>query len=238
MLGTVDATGLPTGPRYRTDKFGGGAEAHGAIIILSSATLRLGLIGLGSLVVATASASADTDADHPAAVLLTNLAQDVAPLVSLPEERQEERARAVRRMLHDYFNLPLIGRAVLGRHWRTISDAQKQAYQHAFEDHTVQLVDTQLDRIAGGSLTILRTVPRNDRETFVYTLFRRDGDEPLEVRWRFRNRKADGAPRIVDAAVEGVSLFATKRQDFAAIVEAEGIDGLVEALRAMNEAPL
>lgn len=227
---------LPTDAPCRTDNLGGGAEAHGAITILSSTTLRLGLIGLGSLIVATASASADTEADHPAAALLTHLAQGVATLVSFPEERQEERTGAVRRILHDYFNLPLIGRAVLGRHWRTISDAQKEAYQLAFEDHTVQLVDTQLDRIAGGTLTILRTVPRNDRETFVYTHFRRDGGELLEVRWRIRNRKQDGQPRIVEVAVEGVSLFATKRQDFAAIMEAEGIDGLVEALRSMNEA--
>ena len=229
---------LPTGSPCRTDNLGGGAEAHGAITILSSATLRLGLIGLGSLVVATASASADTETDHPAATLLTDLAQDVATLVSLPEERKEERAGAVRRILHEYFNLPLIARAVLGRHWRSITDAQKDAYQRAFEEHTVQLVDAQLGLISGGSLTILRTVPRNERETFVYTRFQRDGDEPLEVRWRFRDRKEDGAARIVDVAVEGVSLFATKRQDFAAIVEAEGIDGLVEALRAMNEASL
>ncbi|MCY4431281.1 MAG: ABC transporter substrate-binding protein [Rhodospirillales bacterium] len=204
----------------------------------SSTKLRRGLIGLVSGVFVLACSVAGTAADHPAALSLSNLVADVTALTAVPEERQADRTEAVRRILHEYFNLPLIGRAVLGRHWRSVTDAQKDAYQHAFEEHTVQLVDGQLERISGGSLTVLRTVSRNDRETFVYTRFQRDGEGPLEVRWRFRNRKEDGAPRIVDVAVEGVSLFATKRQEFAAIVEAAGIDGLVEALQAMNEASL
>ena len=204
----------------------------------SSTKLRRGLIGLVSGVFVLACSVAGTAADHPAALSLSNLVADVTALTAVPEERQADRTEAVRRILHEYFNLPLIGRAVLGRHWRSVTDAQKDAYQHAFEEHTVQLVDGQLERISGGSLTVLRTVSRNDRETFVYTRFQHDGEGPLEVRWRFRNRKEDGAPRIVDVAVEGVSLFATKRQEFAAIVEAAGIDGLVEALQAMNEASL
>ena len=204
----------------------------------SSTKLRRGLVGLVSGVFVLACSGAGTAADHPAALSLSNLVADVTALTAVPEKRQADRTEAVRRILHEYFNLPLIGRAVLGRHWRSVTDAQKDAYQHAFEEHTVQLVDGQLERISGGSLTVLRTVSRNDRETFVYTRFQRDGEGPLEVRWRFRNRKEDGAPRIVDVAVEGVSLFATKRQEFAAIVEAAGIDGLVEALQAMNEASL
>ncbi|MCE2473985.1 MAG: ABC transporter substrate-binding protein [Alphaproteobacteria bacterium] len=204
----------------------------------SSTKLRRGLIGLVSGAFVLACSVAGTAAEHPAALSLSNLVADVTALTAVPEERRADRTEAVRRILHEYFNLPLIGRAVLGRHWRSITDAQKDAYQHAFEEHTVQLVDGQLERISGGSLAVLRTVSRNDRETFVYTRFQRDGEGPLEVRWRFRNRKEDGAPRIVDVAVEGVSLFATKRQEFAAIVEAAGIDGLVEALQAMNEASL
>lgn len=202
----------------------------------SSAKLRRGLIVLGSAAFVLGWSGVGAADDHPAVLSLSSLVADVTALTKVPDERQADRTATVRRILHDYFNLPLIGRAVLGRHWRSITDAQKDAYQLAFREHTVQLVDGQLERILGGSLTILRTVPRNDRETFVYTRFLRDGDGPLEVRWRFRNRKEDGAPRIVDVTVEGVSLFATKRQEFAAIVEAEGIDGLVAALRAMNEA--
>ncbi len=202
---------------------------------MHSARLSIGLAVAGGLVVAAAAASADAPADHPAARSLSRLAEEVSALTALPETHREQRSRAIRRILQEYFNLPLIGRAVLGHRWRSITEPQKEAYQQAFEVHTVQLVNAQLDRIADGSLTILRTVPRNERETFVYTHFRREGDSPLEVQWRFRNHRTDGEPRIVDVAVEGVSLFATKRQDFAAIVETAGVDGLIAALRTMNE---
>ncbi len=189
-------------------------------------------------VLAAVAATPTLAQDDPAAGLLSSLAADVEELTSLPQQHVEERAAAVRSLLHEYFNLPLVGRAVLGHHWRTITDTQKEAYHRAFENHTVHLIDGQLDLIAGGSLNILRTVPRNERETFVYSHFTRAGREPLEVQWRFRNRKSDGKPRIVDVAIEGVSLFTTKRQDFVAIMEAEGIDGLVNALQSMHEASL
>ena len=204
----------------------------------SSAGHRLRLDIAAAAVLAAVAATPVLAQDNPAAALVSSLAADVEELTSLPLRDEEERAIAVRRLLHEYFNLPLVGRAVLGRHWRTITDAQKEAYQHAFEDHTVHLIDAQLDLIAGGALTILRTVSRNEREAFVYSHFTRAGENPLEVQWRFRNRKSDGKPRIVDVAVEGVSLFTTKRQDFAAIMEAEGIEGLVNALRSMHEASL
>ncbi len=191
----------------------------------------------GSLFLAAAAAAAEPHAAHPAALSLSRLSEEIATLTALPEERRDQRSEALRRILRDHFNLPLIGRALLGRHWRSATEAQRDAYQYAFEEHAFQLVDAQLDRIAGGSLTIARTVARNERETFVYTFFERGGDAPLEVQWRFRNRKEDGEPRIVDVTVEGISLFATKRDDFASIIETTGVDGLVAALRTLSEKP-
>ncbi len=191
-------------------------------------------VALSALLVAGSAAAEDDVVEE----VLSGLVADVTALTEMPEAAGAQRADTIRRILDDYFNLPIIGRAVLGRYWRTITDSQKDAYLAAFEGHTVRLIDSQLGLISGGSLQILRTVPRNRFETVVYSRFNQEGEEPLEVQWRLRNRKADGAPRVVDVAIEGVSLFATRREDFAATIESDGIDGLVEALQRLTETSL
>ena len=46
----------------------------------------------------------------------------------------------------------------------------------------------------------------------------------------------DGQPRIVDVAVEGVSMMLTFRSEFDAIVARSGIDGLLQELAGRSRA--
>src|SRR3954451_6751628 len=51
-----------------------------------------------------------------------------------------------------------------------------------------------------------------------------------KIDWRVREG-ADG-PRIIDVVIEGVSMVVTHRSEFQAIVQRQGIAGLIETLRA------
>ena len=41
----------------------------------------------------------------------------------------------------------------------------------------------------------------------------------------------DGEYRIIDIAIEGISMAVTKRSEFSALIQSKGIDGLIAALR-------
>ena len=51
--------------------------------------------------------------------------------------------------------------------------------------------------------------------------------------WRVRN--FDGKDKIVDVVAEGVSMTVTQRQEFAAVTQSRGLEGLLQILRARAE---
>ena len=56
---------------------------------------------------------------------------------------------------------------------------------------------------------------------------------PLSIDWRVRD--GGGSPTIVDLIVEGVSLVLTYRAEFDAIVSRQGLEGLLQDMRARVE---
>ena len=59
-------------------------------------------------------------------------------------------------------------------------------------------------------------------------LEREDGP-PIGAGWRVR--MIGGVPKIIDVVHEGVSLALTQRQEYASVIERQGMEGLLEILR-------
>jgi phospholipid transport system substrate-binding protein len=57
-----------------------------------------------------------------------------------------------------------------------------------------------------------------------------DGAPPIDVDWRVR--ETAGSDKIIDVAVEGVSMSVTQRSDFDSIVQQSGIDGLLQNMQS------
>ena len=45
-------------------------------------------------------------------------------------------------------------------------------------------------------------------------------------------RITDDRPRIIDVSVEGVSMVVTQRSEFASVIQRNGVEGLIEVVRA------
>jgi phospholipid transport system substrate-binding protein len=108
-----------------------------------------------------------------------------------------------------------------------------EEYLRLFEDY---IVASYVDRFAaytGERLHIARTLVENDARATVFSESRRP--TAARLRWRVDWRIEGEAPglKIVDLVVEGVSMSATLRSDFASIVRRDGgrIDGLLTVLR-------
>mgnify|MGYP002016441583 FL=1 len=63
----------------------------------------------------------------------------------------------------------------------------------------------------------------------VFTKIGRPSGPPLKAAWRVRG-SASGY-KILDVIVEGVSMIATQRSEFAALVRRQGVMGLIDSLR-------
>ncbi len=143
----------------------------------------------------------------------------------------EERIGRFRELLVDRFDLPLIGRYVLGVHWRRASPEQRIEFSGLFEEYLVGIYASGLGRYGGESLSV-KSTHAVGKDTIVTTEVHGLPRNPtLRVDWRIR-RDTDNY-KVVDIIVEGVSLMIIQRDQFASVIQRTGgdVEGLLAELR-------
>jgi phospholipid transport system substrate-binding protein len=145
---------------------------------------------------------------------------------------QQEAAARFRTLLNEGFDVGTIGRFVLGRYLRELSDADLNAYLSVFEDYLVQVYSSRLSEFQdlGFKVVDARAIGKTDVLVGT-TAVRGAGGSAARVDWRVR--AANGAFRVVDVVVEGVSMSTSQRDDFSSIIQRGGgkVQVLIDTLR-------
>jgi phospholipid transport system substrate-binding protein len=153
-----------------------------------------------------------------------------AAVHSLPRAAQAREA-AVRQVLRDDFDLAWTARQTLGAYWEAATLDQRARFVAALETSEARAYGERLGMLSGATLVIDRTTPHGAGVWTVDSTADALGDlPPLKLSWEVRDNGQ--GPRIVDVKVAGVSLFTTRRAEFAAVLRSNGgsIEPLVAAL--------
>lgn len=147
-----------------------------------------------------------------------------------PDLSVSERERRFRDMLDRSFDLPAIGRFVLGRHWRAASEAEREEFLRLFEAFIVKSYAARFADYAGEQFQV-HGVRQEQGYAIVRSTVIRPGAENVQVDWRLRGR--DGAFKVIDIVVEGISMVVTQRADFGSAIQSSGgtVAGLLRLLR-------
>lgn len=144
---------------------------------------------------------------------------------------QADREAKFRALLHSHFDLPTIGRFVLGRYWNVATDAERTEFMALFEDLIVQAYARRFSEYSGETFQVVNV--RSDQEDYatVHSQVVRPSAEKIRVDWRIRRNGSDY--KIIDVMVEGVSMAVTQRAEFASVIQSKGgkVAGLIEVLR-------
>ena len=133
-------------------------------------------------------------------------------------------------LLDGPIDLELIARLILGRHWRSASEAQRAEYLQLFRAFALDNLASRLHVYDGQDFEIVGAQAVDERDAVVATRVTGGSRPPLKVDWRVRKRD-DGHLVAIDVIVEGVSLIVTQRSEFSAVIERRGMDGLLAELR-------
>jgi phospholipid transport system substrate-binding protein len=180
--------------------------------------LRLLLV----LVLAAAPAAAATD---PAG-FVTELGEKTLDIINKrpPKPERDQRFRSI---LREGFDMTALSRFVLGPHWRSATEAQRQEFMKLFEDWIVSAYGERFSQYSGEQFKVVGQRPEGDAVTLVNSqIVRPNGGPPIKVDWRVA--KAGSEYKISDVVVEGISLMVTQRQEFASVIQRNG--GQLEAL--------
>jgi len=163
-----------------------------------------------------------------ASAFIKNLGQQGLQVLG-PSVPQQQRAARFRQILDSDFDLTEIGRFVLGSAGRTMSPASQQEFVPLFRDYLVQAYTARLGQYGGAPFQVTGSRPYGG-ETVVSSQIERGGN-PIKIDWHVVDH--GGRPLVTDVVVDGVSMKATHRQEFAAIIQRSGgqPETLLPALR-------
>lgn len=169
-----------------------------------------------------------------AMTFVQSLAEQALQTLQLDTISLEARETQFRELLAGGFEMNYIALATLGRHHRqTATPEQIEEYQIYFSEFVLRKYSALLGGYAGEEFVVLSAKPSGKRDMIVKSEIRRSSGPPIATDWRVR--EFGGEPKIIDIKVEGLSMVSTQREEFASILQRQGMQGLIDVLRARVE---
>jgi phospholipid transport system substrate-binding protein len=191
--------------------------------------MRRSLLTSLFLLMSVASLAAPPIVNPADAVAFMNQVWDRAVEVLNKKSDPAFRQERFRQLFHADFDSAGIARFVLGRYWRDASEEEQKDFVKLFEDYVVFVYTARLSNFGGQDFKIRGSRSDGDGVVVLTDVFSPGGSSPLKIDWRLVSD--NGAYKINDVIVEGVSMLVTQRSEFASIVQRNG--GQVRGLLAM-----
>ena len=148
------------------------------------------------------------------------LSDDISPI---------EHQKRFRDLMIGSFDLKGVGKWVIGRYWRRVSEPERAKYLSLFERFVVATYSKRFRGYTKAKLQVNGTTKRKN-SAFVNSQINRKGSKPIKIIWRvtFLN----GNYKITDIIIEGVSWAQTQRSEFVSVIRNNGgkVSGLMKAL--------
>jgi phospholipid transport system substrate-binding protein len=137
------------------------------------------------------------------------------------------------RRIMPHVNFQRMTALAVGRFWRSATPDQQKVLMAEFRR---LLLLTYADAVRQVSDTTIQMRPSRSRpeddEVIVRTALVRPGKEPIQLDYRLE--KIPGGWRIFDINVLGLWLVENYRTQFAQVIGANGIDGLIQSMKEKN----
>jgi phospholipid transport system substrate-binding protein len=158
--------------------------------------------------------------------LTTRAIQDLSD-ESLPMKERQDRFRG---LFRENFDVPAIGRFVLGRYWRRANKDSRADFLMVFEEVMVARFAPKFAGYGETRFDVGVVRPLQDKGQYIVsTTIRPPESEVLAIDWRVREH--GGRFKVIDVIGEGVSMALTLRSEYSSAIRDLG--GKVENLTAM-----
>src|SRR5438094_3817243 len=141
---------------------------------------------------------------------------------------QSGRFTQIEPVIRRTFDIPSMTRLSVGASWPGLSEAQRQQVTESFGRYISAIYADRFDSYAGQKLEVTREQPASSG-VMVHSQIIKASGEPVKVDYMMRRNGESWL--ISDIYLDGaISEVATRRSEFAAILKADGVDGLIAAL--------
>jgi phospholipid transport system substrate-binding protein len=200
--------------------------------ILTSLILAMGVAQAADVPKPTAPPPAEAKADDP-----SKLVESVANgmLKDLDADRAGYRKdpskvnALVEKHLLPVFDTQYSARLVLGKHWRTASQEQRDRFVNAFYQSLLRNYGTALAEFTSDKLKVYPSqVDAKSESATVRTEVKRSNGQRVPVNYTL-HKTPDGW-KAWDVVIEGISYVKSFREDFGAEIDQKGLDAVIERI--------
>ncbi len=142
-----------------------------------------------------------------------------------------ERERLFNTLLTEHFDIPTIGRWVMGRAWNEATPAQRQEYMGLFHRYVLLTYTKRLSNYAGENFKVTgAAADGNGVVVYSQILSPNPAEKPIDLKWRMR--PVSGKLKVRDVVIENISMSLNQRREFASVYSRSGsVAGLIKAIR-------
>jgi phospholipid transport system substrate-binding protein len=133
-------------------------------------------------------------------------------------------------VIRSVFDLPYMTQLVLGRYWKSMSEADRSRVIDVFSRMSIATYASRFTSFDGESFTTLGQ-DKGPRDTiWVLTRLNVPNGEPVALNY-LMHHAADNRWQVTDVYLSGsISQDATLRDEYGAVMQKKKLDGLIEAL--------
>jgi phospholipid transport system substrate-binding protein len=180
-----------------------------------------------------AAAQASAGEESAPAKVIRETADAVIAVLARTDLSAEQKRREIEKIVEKSFDFTTLSRLVLARNWNTLNPEQQQRFVTELKRHLSLTYGRNIETYHNERVVITgeREEARGDR--IVKTRITRPNGQDIPVDYRLRER--DGAWRVIDVVIDGVSLVANYRSQFQSIISRDGPAKLIDLLHEKNE---
>lgn len=161
------------------------------------------------------------------------LGDQALKIVIDPSLSTDARKQGLSTLFYGNFDVPYIGKFVLGRYWRIATDQQKADYLKVFGQYVVAIYADRFTDYGNVKFIVKGWNQVDSNIVAVTSQADRGGGAPLiNLEWRVETTPA--GYKIIDVVAENLSLTITKRDEFASVIENGGgnVQTLIDMLKS------
>lgn len=146
----------------------------------------------------------------------------------------------VRNDLMPYVHVKYAGQLVLGKNLAEATEAQREAFFNAFEQFIEQSYAHVLTQYRDQQIQIESEKPLGDKTivSIRVNVLQSDNAQPIKLDFKWRKNSKTGEWQAYDMAAEGVSMVATKQNEWSGILRQQGIEALTKQVAQSAKQPI
>ena len=164
--------------------------------------------------------------------LVEKTVDEVLAILKDPKLTPEARRERIVAIAYDRFDFPTMSKLVLAKYWKRFDAAQREEFMKEFKDFLAHRYGDRIDRYEQEKVEIVGERSAAGGDAIIATKIHRPGAEAVLVDYRLRSR--EGAWRVIDVKIEGISLVSNYRDQFHEVLSHGGPEKLLAQLRERN----